>query len=58
MKYKGYYAVVKYDTFDRIYHGKIADIKDLVSFHSETEEGLQVAFEEAVDDYLNLIIQL
>ena len=24
----------------------------------ETEEGLQVAFEEAVDDYINLIIEL
>ena len=34
------------------YHGRIAGIRDVVTFHGATPEALQQAFAEAVDDYL------
>lgn len=50
--YKTYCATIDYDNEDKIYFGRIADIIDIISFHGETLEEVIVAFEEAVDDYL------
>ncbi len=52
MTYKGYSARVDYDDDDEIFFGRIAGIRDGVSFHSETVAGLKAAFHEAVDDYV------
>ena len=52
MSYKSYAARVEYDDEDGIFFGKIAGIRDGVSFHSDTVEGLRAAFAEAVDDYI------
>ena len=35
-------------------HGRIAGIRDVVTFHGDTPQELQRAFEEAVDDYLSV----
>lgn len=52
MIWKGYSARVEYDDEDGILFGQIAGIRDGVSFHADTVEGLRTAFHEAVDDYL------
>ena len=52
MTYKGYSARVDYDDDDEIFFGRIAGIRDGVSFHAETVAGLKAAFHEAVDDYV------
>lgn len=52
LTYKGYAARVEFDAEDRIFCGRIAGIKDIVSFHGKTVDELVAAFEEAVDDYL------
>lgn len=52
MTYKGYAARVDYDDDDEIFFGRIAGIRDGVSFHAETVAGLKAAFHEAVDDYV------
>ena len=52
MTYKGYSARVEFDAEDGILFGQIAGIRDGVGFHAEGVEGLRVAFQEAVDDYL------
>ena len=52
MTYKGYAARVDYDDDDEIFFGRIAGIRDGVSFHAETAAGLKAAFHEAVDDYV------
>jgi predicted HicB family RNase H-like nuclease len=52
MTYKGYAARVEYSEEDQCLVGHIAGIRDLIGFHSESVSGLRVAFEEAVDDYL------
>ena len=52
MKYKGYSADIAYNEEDRCLVGHIAGITDIVGFHADTVAELQVAFEEAVEDYL------
>ncbi|MEM6727066.1 MAG: type II toxin-antitoxin system HicB family antitoxin [Pseudomonadota bacterium] len=52
MQYKGYAARIEYDDDDGIFFGKLAGIRDAVSFHAETVPALKQAFHEAVDDYI------
>lgn len=52
MTYKSYAARVNYDDLDGIFFGRIAGIRDGVTFHADTVAGLRAAFREAVDDYL------
>lgn len=52
LTYKGYSTRVEYSAEDGVLHGKIEGIADLVNFESESIEGVESAFHEAVDDYL------
>ncbi len=52
MNYKGFSAAVRYDKRDGIYHGQLTDTYDNVFFEGATVEELQIAFREAIDDYL------
>jgi len=54
MAYKGYYGSVHYSDEDQIFHGKIEFIRSLVSYEGTDVKNLRIAFEEAVDDYLEL----
>ena len=58
MVYKGYSARVEYDDADGIFFGRLAGIRDGVSFHADTVEGLRAAFHEAVADYLETCARL
>lgn len=52
LEYKGYYAKVEYSSEDKVLFGKIEGINDLVNFESESTEGIEKEFRNAVDDYL------
>jgi predicted HicB family RNase H-like nuclease len=52
MSHKGYTARVEFDDDDGVFFGKIAGIRDGVSFHADNVKDLRAAFREAVDDYL------
>jgi predicted HicB family RNase H-like nuclease len=54
MHYKGYYGSVHFDDKELIFYGKIEFIRALVSYESTHAKGLRKAFEEAVDDYLDM----
>ena len=54
MSYKGYSARIEYDDDDGIFTGRVAGIRDGVGFHAGTVEGLQEAFHEAVEDYIEV----
>ncbi len=58
MSYKGYAARIEYDDDDEIFTGRIAGIRDSVSFHADTVKSLHDAFHEAVDDYLETCAKL
>ena len=55
--YKGYYGSVHYSDEDRIFHGKIEFIRSLISYEGNDVGSLRGAFEDAVDDYLDLCIK-
>src|SRR3989442_6379624 len=58
MEYKGYRGSVRYSAEDRILHGRILGIDDVVSFEGANVDDLEKAFHEAVDDYLALCKKL
>ena len=52
--YKGYYGSVHYSDDDQVFFGKIEYIKSLVNYEGTDVISLKQAFQEAVDDYLEL----
>src|SRR4051812_6393008 len=52
MSYNGYAARIEYDDADGIFFGRIAGIRDGVTFHADNVADLRAAFHEAVDDYI------
>ncbi len=54
LEYKGYLGSVEYGEEDEVLHGRLEFIRDLVTYESTDAKGLKAAFQEAVDDYLEL----
>jgi predicted HicB family RNase H-like nuclease len=52
LSYKGYTARIDFDARDDIFIGRILGVRDIISFHSETTQGLRRELEIAVNDYL------
>jgi predicted HicB family RNase H-like nuclease len=52
MMYKGYTARCEFDEDEGVLHGHVDGIRDIVSFVSETLEGLEREFRTSVDIYL------
>jgi len=52
LKYRGYEGSVLYSEEDRLLHGRIIGIHDMVSFEGTDVDGLENCFREAVDEYL------
>ncbi len=52
MKYKNYIAKVEFDDEANVFHGEIANIRDVVTFQGRSVKELHQAFEDSVDDYL------
>ena len=54
INYKDYYGSVHYSDEDQVFFGKIEYIKSLVNYEGTDVKSLKQAFQEAVDDYLEL----
>jgi predicted HicB family RNase H-like nuclease len=52
--YKGYTVTVEFDADEMVLHGRVENIRDVVSFQAAAADDLQSRFEEAIDDYLDL----
>ncbi len=52
LEHKGYTGTAELSVEDGVFAGKIAFIRDVVTFESGTAAGLMRAFREAVDAYL------
>jgi predicted HicB family RNase H-like nuclease len=52
MEYKGYIGTVQFDEEAEIFHGEVINLKDVITFQSDSVEGLKREFHESVDDYL------
>lgn len=58
MNYKGYAARIEYDDDDGLFTGRVAGILDGVGFHAATVGGLRIAFQEAVEDYIETCVKV
>lgn len=58
MVYKDYYGTVHYSADDELFYGKLEGINDSITFEGTTVQELKSAFEEAVDDYLEICKEL
>jgi predicted HicB family RNase H-like nuclease len=52
MRYKGYTGSVEYDPDDRLFHGSVDAITDIIAFEGDSVEALEADFRNAIDDYL------
>ena len=56
--YKGYTGTKEYSESDRTWYGKVTGVGNLISYEAEKEKDLQEAFEDAVDDFLDIVEEL
>jgi len=54
LEYKDFTGSVHFSTEDEVFYGKIEGIPDLVSFEGSTVKELKTAFEEAVEEYIEI----
>lgn len=52
MTYKGYVGTVEYSEEDVCLFGRIAGIRDIITYEGDSVLDIRAAFTEAVDDYL------
>ena len=52
MYYNGYEGSVEWSDPDNVWHGRLCDIRDIISYEGDDKEQLEERFREAVDDYL------
>jgi predicted HicB family RNase H-like nuclease len=56
MRYKDYIARIEYSDEAGCFIGHAVGMRDVVSFHGESLTELRAAFEEAVDDYEDILV--
>lgn len=54
LTYKNFIGSVHFSEKDEVFHVKLMDINDLVTYEGTSIPELKKAFEEAVEDYLEL----
>jgi predicted HicB family RNase H-like nuclease len=52
--YQGYTARVEFDADELVLHGRVESDGDIITFPAASVEDVQAAFENAIDDYLDL----
>lgn len=52
MQYKGYLGSVEYDDDDRVFHGRVINVRDTINYEGTSVDELHADFEGAVDAYL------
>lgn len=52
MRYKGYEANVEYDEDAEIFHGEVADLRDVITFQGRSVAELKKAFAASIEDYV------
>ncbi len=58
LNYKGYAGDVEIDSDANVLHGRVLDIRDLITIEGKTVEEMKLAFQDSVDDYLEFCAEL
>lgn len=57
MRYKNYSAHVEFDGEAMLFHGEVANIRDVITLQARTAEELKSAFEESIEEYLAFCLE-
>lgn len=52
MEYKGYIGKVEFDDEASVFHGEVANTRDVITFQGDNVAELKQAFRDSIDDYL------
>jgi predicted HicB family RNase H-like nuclease len=52
LDYKGYIGVFAYDEAADIFHGRVAGLRDVITFEGRSIDELKEALTDSIDDYL------
>lgn len=52
MTYKGYTATVEYDADAEIFHGEVADTRDVITVQGKSIAEMQKALADSIEGYL------
>lgn len=52
LAYRGLIGSIEHSLEDGVYHGKVKELRDLISYEGKTIADLRSDFRSAVDDYL------
>lgn len=52
MEYKGFQAKVEIDDETKLFHGKVINLRDVITFEADCMDDLLQAFHDSIDDYL------
>lgn len=55
--YKGFSSTPKYDIARKVVYGLVDNIDGLCEYESETARGVEQAFRDAVDDYIDACLE-
>jgi hypothetical protein len=53
LEYKDYKAEHAWDDDASVFYGEVTNIRDVITFQSDTEGDIEQSFHDSVDDYLN-----
>lgn len=52
MSYRGYSTAMTFDPDDKIIVGRVLDVDDIITFHSESVANFEANFHVVIDDYI------
>lgn len=52
LTYRGYTATVEYDAEGQVLYGRVIDLRDVITFQSDTAADVEREFHKSVDEYL------
>lgn len=54
MEHKGYIGAIDYDPDGRVFHGRVINTRDVITFEGRSVDALERALARSVDDYLEM----
>jgi predicted HicB family RNase H-like nuclease len=54
IEYKGYIGAIEIDQEQDIFHGRVVNTRDVITFEGRSTKELRKAFAESVEDYLEM----
>jgi len=53
IRYKDYISTIEYDEDMEMFHGRVANIRDVVSFYGKSVDELKTEMKKSVDEYIS-----